>query len=443
MRKRLYVWLVIITGIMGYSINPELITARDDGNQVRLDVALDKPYLLSGEKQLAYLRIGLTGFPMKQDETRTPVNMAIVFDKSGSMSGEKIAKAREASIMAIERLNRNDILSFVTYDTTVNVLIPATRISDKEEIFEQIRKIKAGSSTALFAGVSKGAHEVRKFLSEGYANRIVLLSDGLANVGPSSPDDLGNLGESLIKQGISVTTIGLGLDYNEDLLAKLALKSDGTHFFAKTAGDLEKVFDQEFGRALSIVAQELTIDIKCAPGIRPVRVMGREYDVDGQNVNVFINQLYADKEKWTILELEVSSLNSIRETDIAQVKVSYHNMKTKVRDKLSSQISARLTDSKRIVEENLNSRVVVDVVTLLAIEKSQMAVKLRDEGKIDEARNLFNLNATHLKSQAVRFNSRELENLSKEQSLNGDQVDKDWNMQRKEITHGDVYRIRQ
>jgi Ca-activated chloride channel family protein len=153
--------------------------------------------------------------------------------------------------------------------------------------------------------------------------------------------------------------------------------------------------------------------------------------------------LYADKEKWTILELEVSSLNSIRETDIAQVKLTYHNMKTKVRDKLSSQISARLTDSKSIVEENLNSRVMVDVVTLLAIEKSQMAVKLRDEGKIDEARNLFNLNATHLKSQAVRFNSRELENLSKEQSLNGDQVDKDWNMQRKEITHGDVYRIRQ
>jgi len=411
--------------------------------QVRMDVELDKTYMLSEEKQTAYIRVGLTGFPMEEEDYRAPVNLAIVLDKSGSMKGEKIARARNAAIMAIERMNPNDILSFITYDNTVNVLIPATRVSDKEALFEMIRSIRAGGSTALFAGVSKGAAEARKFLSEDYANRVILISDGIANVGPSSPYQLGMLGESLIKEGISVSTIGLGLDYNEDLLAELALKSDGAHFFAKDARDLANVFDREFGRALSIVAQNLKINIRCEPGIRPVKVMGREYEVDGQNVSVLINQLYAEKEKMTILEVEIPPTYSGKEREIASVKLSYDNMKTKTKDKLGSSVSAHFTTSKSRVEENTNDKVMVDVVTQIAVEKSQVAVKLRDEGKIDEARKLFHGNANYLELNAKKFNSKQLENYAGEQMMNADQVDKNWNLQRKNITAGDVMRVRQ
>ena len=99
--------------------------------------------------------------------------------------------------------------------------MPATKVSDKKTIFRAIRQIRADGSTALFGGVSKGAKEIRKFLSHKRVNRMVLLSDGLANVGPQSPSELGDLGSSLIEDGISVTTIGLGLGYNEDLMTKL------------------------------------------------------------------------------------------------------------------------------------------------------------------------------------------------------------------------------
>ncbi|MCA9135024.1 MAG: VWA domain-containing protein, partial [Planctomycetales bacterium] len=189
-------------------------------------------------KKENYLRIGITGFELPSDKQRLPVNVAIVIDKSGSMQGEKIEQARKAAIQAIDRLRDSDIVSVVTYDSSVNVLVPATKASDRETIRKQIASIAAGGNTALFAGVSKAAGEIRKFLDDKHVNRVILLSDGLANVGPASPAELEQLGESLIKEGISVSTMGLGLGYNEDLMTRLALASSGNHVFIEDAENL-------------------------------------------------------------------------------------------------------------------------------------------------------------------------------------------------------------
>ena len=118
--------------------------------QVKLDVAIGTPVMLAGEKQTAYVRVAMTGFEMDDPEKRTPVNVAIVLDKSGSMQGEKIKRAKEAAIMAIDRLRRDDIVSVVTYDSTVHVLVPATKVSNRQEIYAAIRRLQAGGSTALF-----------------------------------------------------------------------------------------------------------------------------------------------------------------------------------------------------------------------------------------------------------------------------------------------------
>src|SRR6185436_579493 len=139
-----------------------------------------------GQKQTSYVRVGLTGIPIN-DTGRTPVNVAIVLDKSGSMAGEKLRKAKEAAIVSIDRLGPNDIVSVIAYDQTVEVLVPATKVSDRLALHRAIERLSADGNTALFAGVSKGAAEVRKFLDPHRVNRIILLSDGQANIGPSSP----------------------------------------------------------------------------------------------------------------------------------------------------------------------------------------------------------------------------------------------------------------
>ncbi|MEE9498041.1 MAG: VWA domain-containing protein, partial [Nitrospinaceae bacterium] len=299
------------------------LTASAGARTIDLQVNLGTPVMEAGKNQKTFLKIGLRGFDLPQESDRAPVNLAIVLDRSGSMAGEKLARAREAAIKAIGLLQSGDIVSVVTYDSVVNVVVPATRVSDKQSIYRAIRRIRDGGRTALFAGVSKGASEVRKFLDKTRVNRVILLSDGLANIGPSTPSELGQLGASLGKEGISVTTIGLGLGYNEDLMTQLAGMSDGHHAFVQNSSDLNRIFAAEFNTALTVVANRFTIIIRCADSIRPIRVLGRQAQIIGQNVHVSLNQLSSNQEKFVILEVEVPPGVAGETQDLASVDVSY------------------------------------------------------------------------------------------------------------------------
>ncbi len=377
-------------------------------SQVKLDVSLANPVLIAGKKQTTYLKVGLTGFKMSGKEKRTPANIVLVIDRSGSMQGEKIKQAREAARMAIGRLNGDDIVSIVAYGDTVSVLVPATKASDRSSIIAGIERIKADGSTALFAGVSKGADEVRKFLSRDRVNRIILISDGLANVGPDTPGALGDLGASLAKEGISVTTLGLGLGYNEDLMSQLAQRSDGNHAFVEHSRDLVKIFNYEFGDVLSVVAQEVQVTIECKEGIRPVKVLGRSAEIIGQKVVSSINQLYSNQEKYLMLEVEIPSgaVNDVR--DVANVKVSYANMETKTTDRLTSAVAVRFTESKEQVAEERDTQVLEAAVMQVATERNVLATELRDEGKQEEAEKLLKFNAVYLLEQGDDLDSDQL-----------------------------------
>ncbi len=402
-------------------------------DQVRLTPAMAKPFLLAGKKQTTFLKIGLSPFIMS-DAKRVPVNVAIVLDRSGSMSGRKIRRAKEAAIMAVDRLHPDDIISVVAYNHVVEVLVPATKVRDRETIVRGINRLYAGGSTALFAGVSKGAAEIRKFADRNRVNRIVLLSDGLANVGPRSPVALGELGASLGREGIGVTTIGLGLDYNEDLMTQLALRSEGNHFFAATAADLRHGFDLEFSIGLQIVAKEVLIKVECARGVRPIRVLNAEADIVGQQVTAHLNQLYSGRDAYLLLEVEVPYSEPGQMLQVAKVAVSYANMETRATDVVSQDVGVRFTESPRVVERNADKDVMVAVAMHMANERYKMALDLRDQGKVDEARRILRANAWELDRKGKRFNSPQLRDFGESNKRSSDNLDrKKWKKERKRM----------
>lgn len=401
------------------------------GGPLTLETRMSTPLVLAGGPTTAYVKVALTGRPLEM-AGRPPVNVALVIDKSGSMQGVKIERARDAAIQAIAQLAPQDIVSIVTYDTTVTVLAPATRASDKAALFDAVRRIRPGGDTALFAGVTKGAAEVRKFLERGRVNRVILLSDGLANVGPSSPADLGGLGASLMREGISVTTFGLGLGYNEDLMVALARQSDGNHAFIEDAADLARFFELELGTAAAVVAQDVQLRLECGPGVRPVRVLGRPADIIGGRVTASMNQIYARQTQHLLLEVELAPGASGETRPVVQVEAIYGDVRSRVSASLAGETSVRFTGDRTAVERATDREVMVAAVEQIATERNALAVTLRDRGEVQQARDLLHQNAAFLDDNRARYNAPSLERLKNDNVSDAENLEgESWNRQRK------------
>lgn len=402
--------------------------------QAKLDVSLAHPTLLSDSPQTTYVKVGLTGFELAPNEKRPPVNIALVIDKSGSMQGDKIEQAKTAAINALNMLTPDDIVSVIAYDTAVSVVWPATKLTDKVSVRNAISGIGAYGNTALFGGISKGAAEIRKFLARDRVNRVILLSDGLANVGPSSPTELGYLGSSLLAEGISVSTLGLGLGYNEDLMFNLAQASDGNHVFVEDPNYLAHVFKREFNDVTSVVAQEIIIRIECAPGVRPVRLLNIDGDISGQNVHVRMNQLYAGHEKYAILEVEVQPGEPLMSRRVANVNVSYANLRNGSNDSLFAYADADFNPRPSVVESTINKKVMAEVILQIANLQNELAVRLRDEGKLNEASRVLKSNGFFLEQNARKFESRRLSERADSNFQQSDSLDgRDWEKTKKSM----------
>jgi Ca-activated chloride channel homolog len=390
--------------IMSFSINKSFAA------QVTLKTGMAQKFMTvgNGKNQTAYLHINLQGVSLSSTKEREPVNVAIVIDKSGSMSGRKLQQAKRAAIMALGLLERHDTISIITYSSRVDVLVPSTHLDNRAMIERRIEEIFAGGSTALHAGVKEGGEQLLRYLDREHVNRLILLSDGLANVGPKSPSELARLGYKLVEKGISVTTLGLGMGYNEDLMTRLANVTDGNHAFVETADELEKFFALELGDITSVVAQNIEIEIHIHPGILPKRTLWRKSTIKGNIVRASIRQVYGAQKKDLTLELQIPSGKSLGAFDIADVTITYKDMGAKKTTVLKDKVSLTLTGSKQEAEASIDKDVMSRVVALQAIEKNAMAMKLRDDGKIKEARKLYNSNAAYLKKQSAKLGSASL-----------------------------------
>jgi Ca-activated chloride channel family protein len=391
----------MLAGAIGAAVTAA--SAATSSAQVEIKADLDRTDLKAGERQTAYLRI-VIGTARRPDVNRAPMNIALVIDRSGSMSGYgRIENARRAAQMAVERLGRNDILSVVSYDDRIDVEVPATKVTSPERIKERIERLTPRGSTAIHAGLLVGANEIRKFKSSDRVNRIILLSDGLANVGPSKPSDFVSLGRELASEGITVSTIGLGSGYNEDLMAGLARAADGSHAFVQESADLAGFLAREFDDALGIVGQQVEIIITLKDGVKPMRAMGRDAEIRDNRLVYKVGALFGGAEQVLLAELDVGALAVQDASDIARIELSYSDAASGKRVSAAAAASARFVEDRELSEKSVNPIVVRDVATLQSREARQEAIRLRDAGRADEAKRKFEDNAAYVRAQQDRL----------------------------------------
>ena len=297
----------------------------------------------------------------------------------------------------------------------------------------------ARGGTALFAGVVKCAGEVRKFASKNRVNRIILLSDGQANEGPSSPAQLGALGASLATEGISVATVGLGVDYNEDLMVELALRSDGSHAFVQHAADLARFLDQELGAVAAVVARDVEVKVLGAAGTHPLRVLGRRADVVGQTVTAMLGKVNGGRQHVFVIEMDVDPMQAGSKRAVADVEIAFRDLLGN-RDVTSRQhVEAQFTKAAAEVEAKTDPRIMSELGMLSGDDMTQQAFKLRDQGDVSGAQRLLQQNAAQLEATANKYKDKRVidrASRAKKQANELSPAPAEWNVQRKAYKKG-------
>jgi Ca-activated chloride channel family protein len=347
------------------------------GETLNLKLVPERTVLLNGQPQEIVVKIDLSAVAGKKKPRHTPLNLAVVLDKSGSMTGAKLEKTKQAAMQLVDRLAPDDIFSLVIFSDEAQVLVPAQKVEDKDALKEKIEGIEAGGSTALYSGVKMGADQLEEYLSPQRINRVILLSDGLANVGPSSPSDLRQLGGRLAEREISVTTIGVGDDYNEDLMAGLAEASDANYYYVQDTEKLPEIFAKELGEMLDVAARQVKIEIVCPDGVKPLGFIGRREQFNGQRATVNLSQFTTGQDRCLFLRCLVTGATP----QIAHARVSYTDeLSGGTVESAADAANVTFTEDQSDSDKSANGMVVAQKeLALTAVAKDQ-ALALADSG---------------------------------------------------------------
>lgn len=255
-----------------------------------------------------YLRVQVIAPDSDEARTRLPLNLALVIDRSGSMAGTKLEKAKEAAIFCLRNLTGADRAAIVTYDDEVRILAPSRPLTPetKNKLISEIRGIYSGGSTNLGGGWLAGAQQVADHLhNANYLNRVILLSDGLANVGIVSTEELAHHASELRLRGVATTTMGIGADFNEELLEKMAIKGGGHFYFIEDARQIPDFLHRELGEVLSTSARSVSLQLDTPEGIHAHLLNNFEVDRAGKRFTVRLDDAIAGEVRALVFKLSV------------------------------------------------------------------------------------------------------------------------------------------
>ncbi len=205
---------------------------------------------------------------------RPPLNLALVLDRSGSMSGGKLELAKTAACNLVSNLTAQDRVSIVAFDGEVTCMAPSTPVTDIPALHRAINAIHTAGQTALHQGWVEGGLQVGQHLRGESLNRVILLTDGQANVGECDPEVLASHAKGLAERGISTTTMGIGDDYDEVLLEGMARAGDGNFYHIQTSAQFEQFFGLELMGLANLVGNQVRLRLSAKAGVK-VRVLNK------------------------------------------------------------------------------------------------------------------------------------------------------------------------
>lgn len=298
------------------------------------------------------VRIGIQGYDIPAAE-RKPVNLTFVIDVSGSMDMDnRLGLVRRALAMMVEELRPSDAVAIVVYGSTARLVLPTTPVAEKQTILNSIDSLYPDGSTNAEEGLRLGYEQAWQNFDPQALNRVILCSDGVANVGATGPDAILEVISQYAAKGIYMTSVGVGMgNYNDVLMEQLADKGDGFYAYVDTDEQARKLFVHDLTGTLQTIAKEAKVQVEFNPEVvTRYRLIGYENrdvaDNDFRNDQVDGGEVGAGHSVTALYEVEVNSNGQDPQGRLATVHLRWQDPETGVASEQSQDLllSALQTD---------------------------------------------------------------------------------------------------
>jgi Ca-activated chloride channel homolog len=318
-------WIAAISATLVLN-GPAARTARASDKQVTVSTRMTQDKVLKGSDGFVSMALTLTAAhaPEAAEGPKTPVDLVIVLDRSGSMQGDKIAAARSAVLRLIEQSTPGDRLALVTYACDVELVAPLTAMNahGRQHLSKAARQVTASGFTNLGGGLRQGIDLLARSPGGGRQRTVILISDGLANRGITDPVVLNGMAAEATDFQFTVSTVGVGLDFNELLMTRIADHGAGRYYFLQDPLVFARVFEKELTNARHVAASEITLRIALTPGVRLTDAGGYPIRMENGEALIHPGNLIAGEQRTLFLTFQVPT-ERLHAIVLGSVRVGY------------------------------------------------------------------------------------------------------------------------
>lgn len=360
---------------------------------LQLQIAFDNDHIYAGREESRYLEVLVTAPDAVSQRPRVPLNLALVIDTSGSMEEQgKLNYVKEAALAMINRLRPEDRFALIAYSTKARVLYPSQPAGQGQQMQWLINSLQATGGTNLGDGLLEGFRQVRNYASPAVISRVLLLSDGLANIGITSNEELSQMTLAQGEAGISLSSFGVGLDFNEDLLAALAESGRGMYYFIDHPESMNSILAKEFNSVEQLAAADIkvTVSLGSGSGLVIEQVFANSFEVNGNQVTVRFGDLAAGERRRMQIRVLPKMRGAGRMDNAAQVSVIYKEPGGPAAQPLSGSLSIISTEDAAAAAARQNKEVLERAAVFEANHARQQAALAVDKGEQNRAATILN-----------------------------------------------------
>lgn len=284
---------------------------------------------------------------------RMPLNLCLILDRSGSMEGPPMEYMKRACGYVVDLLEPNDVLSIVAFTDTPELIMPARRVVNKALIKEHINRLEVGNTTDLYGGIAMGASQVAAVGSQGYVNRALLFTDGEPTAGNK---DFNSIVGQVVEQksrGITVTALGFGSEYNEELLAAIAKRSGGNYYYITRPELIPEIFRKELETMMMTVARNLRMRVQMSRWVQVRQVYGKLPAFGHRSAEVTLADLERGEVQTALVEIEMGARPGGRYR-VAKVEVIYDDSITGRPETATGDVVVEFTTDAALIAQGIN-----------------------------------------------------------------------------------------